>query len=141
MIALCAQEPQRYTAVSVEINSYAQAGSLFYAPNIIVGETLYALRRKLTDGTLTAAEHAQAVKSFEARMTAVLPPPGGDDSLILRADQICMGYGASRSADALCLALAEAQTALYPNTRLLTFDRDLPKQAARNAPGIAIHLL
>ena len=32
-------------------------------------------------------------------------------------------------------------TALYSNTRLLTFDRDLPKQAIRNAPGVDIHLL
>lgn len=140
MIALCAQEPQRYTVVSVEINNYAQTGSLFYAPNIIVGETLYALRRKLTEGTLTAAEHAQAVQSFEVRMAAVLPP-GGDASLILRADQICTGYGASRSADALYLALAEELAALYSDVRLLTFDRDLPRQAARNAPGVAIHLL
>lgn len=141
MIALCAQEPIRYALITAEVNSYANAGSLFYAPHIIVGETLYALRRKLTEGALTAAEHAQAVQSFNTRMSVVLPPPNGDAALILRADQICAGYGASRSADAIYLALAEELATSYADVRLLTFDADLPKQAARNAPTVTVHLL
>lgn len=141
MIALCAQEPLRYALTTAEVSSHANAGSVFYAPQIIVGETLYALRRKLTEGALTAAEHAQAVQSFHTRMSVVLPPPNGDAALILRADQICTGYGASRSADAVYLALAEELAASYADVRLLTFDADLPKQAARNAPTVAIHLL
>ena len=36
---------------------------------------------------------------------------------------------------------ANTMIALSPNTRLLTFDRDLPKRATRNAPGVLIHLL
>ena len=140
MIALCAQEPLRYATAKAEIETYAQGGSLFYAPNIIVGESLYALRRKLTDSALTATEHAQAVQSLWVRMTAILPPPNGEASLILRAEQICAGYGASRSADALYIALAEELSQTGP-TFLLTFDRDLPKQAARNAPLVNVHLL
>ena len=53
MIALCAKEPLRYATAKTEIEDYARAGSLFYAPNVIVGEALYALRRKLTDSALT----------------------------------------------------------------------------------------
>ncbi len=140
MIALCAKEPQRYLTAKAEIESYARAGSIFHAPNVIVSESLYALRRKLTDGALTLSEHAQAVQSLRVRMAAILPPAGGEAGLILRADQICSGYGCSRSADALYIALAEELSQTY-TTRLLTFDRDLPKQAARNAPSVNIHLL
>ena len=140
MVALCAKEPHRYVMLAAEIEKYAQAGNLFYAPNIIVGESLYALRRKLTEGVLDVTEHAQAVQSLHVRMTAILPPPGGEASLILRADQICNGYGYSRSADALYIALAEELSRTY-TTRLLTFDQGLPKQAAQNAPLVSVHLL
>lgn len=140
MIALCAKEPLRFVALTAEVENYARAGSLFYAPNIIVGESLYALRRKLTDGVLSATEHAQAVQSLRVRMTAILPPPRGEASLILRADQICDGYGCSRSADALYIALAEELSQTY-TTRLLTFDQGLPKQATHHAPLVTIHLL
>lgn len=140
MIALCAKEPLRYANAKAEVENYAQMGSLFYAPNIIVGESLYALRRKLTDGVLNTTEHAQAVQSLWVRMTAILPPPKGEASLILRAEQICAGYGASRSADALYITLAEELSLTY-TTHLLTFDQDLPKQAARNAPTVNVHLL
>ena len=140
MVALCAKEPLRFVALTAEVESYARAGSLFYAPNIIVGESLYALRRKLTDGALNATEHAQAVQSLRVRMTAILPPSGGEASLILRADQICDGYGYSRSADALYIALAEELSQTH-TTHLLTFDQGLPKQAAQNAPLVNVHLL
>ena len=73
-------------------------------------------------------------------MTNVLPPPNGDASLILRADQICVGYGASRSANALYIALADELSQTY-HTYLLTFVRDLTKQGAQNAPSVAVHLL
>lgn len=113
MIALCAKEPFRYASAKAEVENYARAGSLFYAPDVIVSEALYALRRKLTGGALTNTEHAQAVQSLHIRMSAILPPPGGEASLIFRADQLCAGYGASRSADALYIALAEELSQTY----------------------------
>ncbi len=140
-ISVSAQEAATQAAAKSALAQYSQSGYLFFAPGVIVSETLYALRNKMINSLMTTTEHAQAVLDFAALMKTVLPPPGGDASLILRADQICTGYGASHSADALYLALAEELTMLYPTTRLLTFDRDLPKQAARNAPGVAIHLL
>ena len=77
---------------------------------------------------LSPSEHAQAVAYFQMFMTGVLPPPNSDASLILRADQICSGYGCSHSADAIYIALAEELSQTY-ETRLLTFDGGLPKQA------------
>ena len=140
IIALCAKEPRRFDTAKAEVENHAQAGGLFYAPNVIVGETLYVLRRKLRDGDLTDIEHAQAVQSFYVRMTAVLPPPGGEVSLILRADAICTGLGPGRSADALYVALAEELSRTY-ETRLLTFDQGMSNEVARHAPDVTVHLL
>ena len=140
MIALCAKEPHRYEAAKAEVENHALAGGLFYAPNVIVGETLFVLRRKLVNGDLTDAEHAQAVQSFHVRLTAVLPPPGGEASLILRANAICAGLGAGRTADSLYIALAEELSPTYA-ARLLTYDHGMPKQAARHAPAVVVHLL
>ncbi len=140
MIALCAKEPNRYMLAQAEVTRLAGMGCLFYAPSIIAGELLYVLRRKLTDGPLTAAEHVLAVQSLQARMAVVLPPPSNEISLIRRANQICDSYGASRSNDSLYIALAEQLGQTYV-THLLTFDQDMSKQAARNAPAVSVHLL
>ena len=140
LIALCAKEPNRYQAAQAEVNRLAGLGCLFYAPNIITGESLYVLRRKLTDAALTAAEHVLAVQSLQVRMAVVLPPPSGEGSLIRRANQICDHYGASRSNDSLYIALAEQLGQTYV-THLMTFDQDISKQAARNAPTVNVHLL
>ena len=140
MIALCAKESQRYVLAQAEMTRLAGLGGIFYAPNIIVGESLYALRRKLTEATLTEAEHRQAIQSLQLRMTVIQPPPSGEASLISQANQICDTYGASRSNDSLYIALADELSQIY-TTRLLTFDQDMPKQATRNAPGLSVHLL
>jgi len=89
---------------------------------------------------LTASEHEKAVKSFEAQMIAVLQPPDGDAGLITRAEEMRKGYGCGRSADSIYLAMAW-ELAQSDTTELLTFDRDLQKQAAKNAPSIKINLL
>ena len=139
-ISISAKEAATEVAAKATIARYTNSGYVFFAPGVIVSETLYALRNQLTNALLTPADYGQAVLDFEALMKNVGPPPNGDASLIRRADQICMGYGASRSADALYIALAEELSQIYP-TRLLTFDRGLPNQAARNAPTVSVHLL
>ncbi len=140
-ISVCAKEAATEAIINAALDNYTDKGYSFYAPGVIVSEVLYALRNKLTNGVLTMLEHEKAVITFNVFMKTVLPPPSGDAALILRADQICAGYGASRSADAVYLALAEELAASYADVRLLTFDADLPKQAARNAPTVKIHLL
>lgn len=139
-VAVAAKEAATEAKAKAALAQYTNNGYLFYAPGVIISETLYALRNQMQNRLLTPTEHGQAVLDFEALMKSVLPPPNGDASLIVRADQICIGYGASRSADALYIALAEELSQTRP-TYLLTFDRDLPKQAARNAPTVNVHLL
>jgi len=60
--------------------------------------------------------------------------------LIARAEEIRGGYSCRRSADGLYIALAEELSQSVP-TELLTFDEDLPKQAAKNAPAVKVNLL
>ena len=93
-----------------------------YAPGVIASEALHGFCRKEQEGLLTPQEYAQAVGDFHAFMTSVLPPPSGDGSLIARADGIRAGYGCSRSADALYLALAEELSGTHTAV-LLTFER------------------
>jgi hypothetical protein len=59
------------------INDYAARGWAFYAPNVIVGEVLFALCKKLQDGFLTQTDDDDAVESFADQMQMILPPPGG----------------------------------------------------------------
>ena len=66
--------------------------------------------------------------------------PIGDSSLLTRAEQICQGYGCSRSADTFYIALAE-QLAHQGTTELITFDVDQSKMAAAFAPIVSVRLL
>jgi predicted nucleic acid-binding protein len=140
LIALCAREVDKHAIADAELTRYAQAGSLFYAPGVIVAECLYILCKKLQDGTLSSSDHAVAVTDLCSYMGMILPPPKGDRMLVARAEQIRSGYGCSRSADGLYLALAEELTTMGP-AELMTFDTQLPNQARANAPSVVIHLL
>jgi predicted nucleic acid-binding protein len=139
-IAICAREADKHTKVDTALAHYLSLGYALYAPGAVVTETLYILCRKVQDGLLTPDHHRKAIERFITLMQIVLPPPGGDASLIRRAEEIRSGYGCSRSADGLYIALAEALSVSGPTT-LLTFDTDLQKQAARNAPTVSVHLL
>src|SRR5437660_5448282 len=91
-IAFCAREKGRFDKAEAYLKQHAQAGSTFFAPGVIVGEVLFVLCPKLSQGDLTQQEHVAAVQDFERFMSGVSPPPRGDKSLILRADQLRAGY-------------------------------------------------
>lgn len=139
-IALAAKETGREAKALPEMAHYAQLGYVWFAPGVIIAETLYILCGKKQRGALSAADYATAVLGFQTTMTSIYPPPNGDRALIARAEQIRGGYGCSRSADGLYIALAEELSQTRP-TVLLTFDQDMPNQAARNAPTVNIQVL
>ncbi len=140
VIAVSSKEAGRDAAATAELTKYASLGYEWFAPGTIVSETLYILCGKLNSGVLSPADYATAVQTFARMMNSILPPPDGDAALVLRAEQIGSGYGCSRSADAIYIALAE-QLAFTRPTVLLTFDKGLPRQAARHAPTVKVHLL
>src|SRR5437899_2405239 len=107
LVTLCARESDKFAQASAQMQSYAEDGFELFAPGIIVAETLFALCRKEQSGDLTAPDHNSAVLSLAAYMQAILPPPGSDRSLMIRANQIRGISGCSRSADSLYIALAE----------------------------------
>lgn len=139
-IAISAREIGRETKASAELLRYSTAGYAFYAPGAIVAETLYILCGKLQQCLITAAEHAQAILDFETMMVNILPPPGGEVSLVARAEAIRSGYGCSRSADGIYIALAE-DLAKSMTTVIITFDQNMQKQVTQNAPTVTVQAL
>jgi predicted nucleic acid-binding protein len=139
-VAISSRESGRDAIASAELNRYASLGYEWYAPGAILTETLYALCQKHQAGLLTSAEFDDAVNEFELLMGNILPPPDGEATLAQRAHAIGKGYGCSRSADSVYIALAESLAQTRP-TILLTFDQSLPNQAARNAPTVTVQLL
>lgn len=138
-IAIAANEPGERNAAAA-ITQYLSDRATFYAPGAIVAEVLYVLCGKQQDGSLTATEHLQAVEDFALFMGMVNSPPGGDGSLVRRADAVRGTYTCRRSADGIYIALAEHLATSYL-TVLLTFDENLAKQTTRISPSIRVHLL
>jgi len=139
-VAIAAREVTEPKA-SAEVNRYLASGAEFFAPGVLVAETLYVLCGKLEEEkTLSPADHATAVQAFHNLMGFISSPPDGEISLVLRAEAIRGSYTCRRSADGLYIALAEALTRTRP-TVLLTLDADMPKQAAKNAPTVTVQLL
>jgi predicted nucleic acid-binding protein len=140
LIALCSKEIDKYAIAHRELTQYAQAGYQFYAPGVIIAESMFILCNKLKDKNLSALDHAAAVADLCTYMGMILPPPNGDGSLIARAEQIRQGYGCSRSADGLYIALTE-QLAAGGTTEILTFDSGMENQAKANALAVKVRLL
>ncbi len=139
-IAISARETDREPKANAELHRYSTAGYTFYAPGVIVAETLYILCGKLQQGLLTTDEHAQAILDFETLMANILPPPGGEVSLVAHAEAIRTGYGCSRSADGIYIALAELLAQNVPAV-IVTFDQNMQNHAARNAPTVNVQPL
>jgi predicted nucleic acid-binding protein len=83
VISISARETATEATSSAALVHYSSVGYNFFAPGVIVSETLYVLCGKIKDGSLSVADHANAVLSFNKLMATILPPPAGDFSLIL----------------------------------------------------------
>ena len=140
VVALCAKEPGRFAQALEAVTARTAAGCKLYAPHLLAMEALYALCKKQVAGTLTAAEYPEAVGNLELAWEDIQPPLAGDASLIAAAERIREGYGCSRSADSMYIALAE-QLAESGSVELLTFDAAQARQAAAAAPSVTVTLL
>ena len=137
LIALCAKDPKQSKAEK-GLKDYANDGWEFYATNIIVAEVLYILCQKYKGGTLTDKAYQEAVENFQDQMKAIVTI--SDTDLIKRAFEIQKGYGCSRSADSIYIALAE-HLAKSQTVEIVTFDGGLVNQSAKNAPSVKVNVL
>ena len=139
VIAICAKEAGREPLALAELSLYSNQGYEFYAPGVLVSEALYVLCGKEQTGTLTPADYRQAVLELESLASGFLPPPN-EGSLVIRSAEIRAGYGCSRAADSIYIALAEA-LAQERSTVLLTFDQGVPNHVAASAPTVTMKVL
>lgn len=140
LIALCSKEVDQYAIAHAEMVRYATEGYQFYAPGVVVAESLFILCKKLQDSSLSPADHAAAVTDLCTFMAMIHPPPSGDGALVARAEQIRQGYGCSRSADGIYIALTEELTK-KGEAEILTFDGGMKNQARANAPKVKVNVL
>ena len=140
LIAIALKEAGRVTLASAEIAAYAAKSYIAFVPGVLVSEFLYVVCQKFQAGSLSALDHAIGIQAFQVITGSFSSLSGGDLPLVGRANQISAGYGCSRSADAIYIALAEELAKTGPTT-LLTFDRGVQTQAKIHAPGVTVHLL
>ncbi len=139
LVAIASNETGTHLIAETEFNNYAQNGWEFFAPNVVIAEVLFALCQKLASGILTLAEYEQAVDEFLILMKNISTGTS-DKSLVKRAVEIRKTYGCSRSSDSLYIALAE-DLAKTRTVELLTFDKGMINQAAKNAPTVTVKVL
>ena len=140
LTAYCSKEPGRFARASAEFARYAVEGREFFAPGVAGTESLFALCRKLHQGSLTAEEHAASVQTLVLLLSCVRNSPDGDFALVERAEQIRAGYGCSRSTDGIFIALCE-DLARHGQSEIVTFDDSMRLQAANNAPTVVVNTL
>jgi predicted nucleic acid-binding protein len=139
-ISICSKERTEATARAA-LSNYAARNWVFYAPSVILSEVLFALCRKLQDGTIDAAAHKKAVEDFHlSYLPVILPPPMGDAALYGRAEEIRKGYSCLHTTDGFYVALTEELAKIGP-AELLTFDKRVVNVAANNAPTVKVNLL
>jgi predicted nucleic acid-binding protein len=139
LVSMASNEAGTHLLAEAAFNHYSQNGWEFFAPNVIVSEVLFALCQKLISGVLTRTEYEQAIDKFLLLMQNISTETD-DQSLVKRAVEIWETYGCSRSSDSLYLALAE-DLAKSRTVELLTFDKGIINQAAKNAPTVTIKVL
>lgn len=140
IISLCAREKGTYPTAKTAVDDYIKKGYEFFAPEVIVSEVIFVLCHKLTAGELTQSTHEKAIETLKDYMSFISAAPNGEASLIDRSIEIRSGYGCSRSSDGLYIALAEEMSSAY-EIEILTFDKGMINQTAKNAPTVTINLL
>jgi predicted nucleic acid-binding protein len=139
LTSIASKEAATYLRSEVAFDEYAKDGWEFFAPRVIVSEVLFALCQKFEAGILTEAEYEKAVESFLDLMKNI-GSPDDETALVKRAVEIRKGYGCSRSSDSLYIALAE-DLGKTKNVEILTLDKGMSNQTAKNAPAVAVKVL
>ncbi len=139
LVSICSKEQDTYSIAETAFNSYAQYGSEFFAPNVIVAEVLFALCVKLQTGVLTPSDHDLAIDTF-CDLMQIISTPDNEASIVKRAVDIRATYVCKRTSDSLYIAYAEelSRTRL---TEIVTFDQGMRNQISSQAPTVTLNLL
>ncbi len=140
LIAICAKERHTQQPALTALADYAKQGATLFAPNVLIAEVLYILCQKAAQNSLTLVAYQQAMHEFTDYLKTIKPPPGGEASLVTRAEEIRRGYGCSRTSDGLYIALAEQLTTSWM-VEILTFDNGYLNQATNTAPSVKVNVL
>src|SRR5258708_2095394 len=100
-IAVTAKEAVKEPRATARLAHYTALGYEFFAPGVLVSETLYVLCKKLETSSLTPTTQAQAIADLHTFLAFIEPPPNGEIALVLRAEAIRGSYSCRRSADGL----------------------------------------
>jgi predicted nucleic acid-binding protein len=140
LVGFCAKESNKFPQIKTKLDYYAANGWLLFAPGVTAGEVMYALCKKRTEDGLSDDDYRAAVNVFATLMSEIHPTPGGEASLIGRAEQIHQGYGCSRMSDAFYLALTERLQS-FGTAELATTDHGMKTQAHARAPLVRVDVL
>ncbi|MGH9846721.1 MAG: hypothetical protein ACREEM_49105, partial [Blastocatellia bacterium] len=122
-----AQSIQKWKAGCLEKGPSGLEGGARMHPRGATAPTLPNHRHRITPEPLSLTQ-------------TISPPPMGDASLLLRAEEIRSGYSCLHSADGFYLALTE-ELAKSGSAEFLTFDKRVVNVAAMNAPTVKVNLL
>ena len=139
LVSISSNEACSYKIAEKSFDTYAMNGWEFFAPNVIISEGMFALCKKLNANILTAKDHDKAVESY-LDYTSFISLHNNESSLMKRAVEIRKGYGCSRSADGIYIALAEELTKSR-TTEFLTLDGGMKNQISNSAPTVNLNLL
>ncbi|MDQ3749946.1 MAG: hypothetical protein M3367_13195 [Acidobacteriota bacterium] len=87
LVSISSKEAATYLIAENAFDFYAKNGWEFFAPNIVVGDVIFALCQKLAAGVLTKTKHEKATESFLNLMTNISTPDVEMD-LVKRAVEI-----------------------------------------------------
>lgn len=139
LVSIASKEAATYLRAERAFDSYSKNGWEFFAPNLVVGEVIFALCQKFAAGVLTEIEYEKAVETFLDLMKNIAAPNDETD-LVKRAVEIRRNYGCSRSSDGFYIAFAE-DLAKMRTVEILTFDKGMTNQILKNAPTVTVKIL
>ena len=82
LVSISSKETKTHEIAEDAFNSFAIDGWQFFAPNVIVAESMFALCNKLETKIFSPKDHEKAVESFLDYMTVIETPK--DESVLMK---------------------------------------------------------
>ncbi|MCC7307365.1 MAG: PIN domain-containing protein [Acidobacteria bacterium] len=136
IVSIVSKETSTHLATEEILNRDTTDGAVFFAPNVLISEVLFALCQKAANGMLSEAGYQKAENAFQD-ILAGISMANNEAGLVRRAIEVRASYGCSRSSDSLYTALAES-LASKNSVEIFTLDAGMTNQAAKDAPSVVV---